>query len=223
MIGVIRVFTTNNKEILNQHGKVITNTSNIPTVSKCIQDQPLGIFNEETEAQAIPKIVELGKELEREGSKVLVISCAADPAIEELRKAVSIPVIGAGSASALTALSIGKPVGVMGITDNAPAVVEDLLSSLLVGYKRPDGVTNTTDLLTAQGKRSGIEAAEHLISLGAEAIVFACTGFSTIGLAAVLRERLNIPVIDAVEAEGLFASYLLKKSVPSVSSQAGFL
>lgn len=133
MIGVIRVFTTDNKEILNQHGKVITSTSNIPTVSKCIQDQPLGIFNEETEAHAIPKIVELGKELEREGSKVLVISCAADPAIEKLRKAVSIPVIGAGSAAALTALSIGKPVGVMGITDNAPAVVEDLLCSLLVG------------------------------------------------------------------------------------------
>ncbi|PLS14654.1 hydantoin racemase [Bacillus sp. M6-12] len=212
MIGVIRVFTTEKEEILEQHGKVITGLYGINTVNKCIPDQPLGIFNDETEAIAIPKIVELGKSMEKEGCSILVISCAADPAINELRKEVSIPVIGAGSAAALTALAIGEPVGVLGITDTPPAVIKNLLGNLLVGYASPEGVANTTDLMTPAGREKGIEAAISLLNKGAKVIVFACTGFSTIGLADVLRSELNVPIIDAVEAEGLFASSLYKQS-----------
>ncbi|WP_126428620.1 aspartate/glutamate racemase family protein [Brevibacillus marinus] len=212
MIGVIRVFTTEDPDILAQHGRIITKHYGIQTINKCIPDQPLGIFNDETEQIAIPKIVELGKELEREGSQVLVISCAADPAIKELRQAVTIPVIGAGSSAALVALAIGQPVGVLGISDTVPAVVENLLGELMVGYARPEGVTNTTDLLTPAGREKGIQAARLLLEQGAKAILFACTGFSTIGLADVLRKEVNAVVIDPVEAEGLFASSIYRQA-----------
>ncbi|PGY09745.1 aspartate/glutamate racemase family protein [Bacillus sp. AFS031507] len=211
MIGVIRVFTTEEEEILEQHGKIISNCYGIPTVNKCIPNQPLGIFNDETEKIAIPKIVELGKRLEQEGCKVITISCAADPAIEELRKEVAIPVIGAGSAAAHTALAIGQPVGILGITETAPSVINNLLGNLIVGYQQPEGVTNTTDLLTPTGKERGVEAVNKLIDQGAKVIVFACTGFSTIGLADLLRQELDVPIIDAVEAEGLIASTLYKQ------------
>ncbi|WP_409293888.1 aspartate/glutamate racemase family protein [Peribacillus sp. SCS-26] len=216
MIGVIRVFTTDDQEVLQQHGKVITNCYDLPTVNRCIPDQPLGIFNDETEEKAVPKIVELGKTLEKEGSKVLVISCAADPAIEELRKEVSIPVIGAGSAAALTALALGQPVGVLGITDTPPAVIRNLLGDLLVGYASPEGVGNTTDLMTPSGRENGLKAVQSLLDQGAKVIVFACTGFSTIGLADVLRQEVDVPIIDAVEAEGLFASLLLRQSLQTI-------
>lgn len=215
MIGVIRVFTTDKEDILHQHGNVITKTYQVPTVNKCIPDQPLGIFNDETEQLAVPKIVQLGQELEQEGCRVLVISCAADPAIHELRKAVSVPVIGAGSAAALTALAIGEPVGVLGITETPPAVVENLLGPLLVGNLRPEGVTNTTDLLTPAGREKAVAAAQQLVNQGAKVIMFACTGFSTIGLADVLRKELHVPIIDAVEAEGMFASNVYKQMVPA--------
>jgi allantoin racemase len=211
MIGIIRVFTTDQEEVLQQHGKVITNSFDVPTITKCIPEQHLGIFNDKTEAIAVPKIVELGKEMEKEGCNVLVISCAADPAINELRKEVSIPVIGAGSAAALTALAIGEPVGVLGITENPPAVIEQLLGNLLVGKTRPEGVTNTTDLMTPTGREKGLEAARLLLDQGAKVIVFACTGFSTIGLADLLRAELNVPIIDAVEAEGMFAATLYRQ------------
>ena len=210
MLGVIRVVTTEDQEILEHHGKIISNNYHVPTINKCIPDQPLGIYNDETEAKAVPKIVELGKSLEQEGCKVLTISCAADPAIAELRREVSIPVIGAGSAAAYTALAIGQPVGVLGITESAPLVIKDLLGDLIVGYQLPEGVTNTTDLLTPDGKERGIKAVKKLIDQGAKVIVFACTGFSTIGLADTLRQELNVPIIDGVEAEGLFASSLYK-------------
>ncbi|MDQ0201705.1 aspartate/glutamate racemase family protein [Neobacillus ginsengisoli] len=211
MIGVIRVFTTEIEEILEQHRKIISKSYGVPTINKCIPDQPLGIFNVETEEMAVPKIVALGKRLEQEGCKALTIICAADPAIEELRKEVAIPVIGAGSAAALTALALGQPVGVLGITDTPPPVIENLLGNLLVGYLRPEGVTNTTDLLTPTGRTRGLEAVKQLLNQGAKVIVFACTGFSTIGLADLLRQELDVPIIDGVEAEGLFASTLYKQ------------
>ncbi|MCY9670175.1 AroM family protein [Paenibacillus alginolyticus] len=211
MIGLIRVFTTEDSEVLEQHGQMISKIYGVPVINKCIPDQPLGIFNNETEEIANPKIVELGKSMEKEGCKLLIISCAADPAIEQLRKSVSIPVIGAGSAASLTALAMGQPVGVMGISDCVPAVMENILGNLMVQYIRPEGVTNTTDLMTAAGREKAVEAARKLLDQGTKVIVFACTGFSTIGLANTLRKELNVPVIDAVEAEGLFASNLYKQ------------
>ncbi len=217
MIGVIRVLTTDQDEVLEQHGKVITESFHVPTVTKCIPDQPLGIFNEETEAVAIPKIVDLGKQMEKEGCTVLVISCAADPAIEELRKEVSIPVIGAGSAAALTALAIGEPVGVLGITETTPEAIKQHLGNLLVGNRRPEGVSNTTDLMTPAGREKGKEAAKLLLEQGAKVILFACTGFSTIGLADLLRSEFNVPIIDAVEAEGMFAATLYRQLSLSIS------
>jgi len=210
MIGVIRVFTTENKAVLNHHGKIITKLYGLPTVNHCIPDQALGIYDKASEKDAIPKIVKLGKKMASEGAKILAISCAADPGIEELRKAVSVPVIGAGSAAALTALSFGKPVGILGITQEVPEVMKQLLGDLLIGFEVPEGVKNTTDLLKKEGKEKGLEAAKSLLNQGAEVIVFACTGFSTIGLAEQLRNELKVPIIDAVEAEGQFASQLYR-------------
>lgn len=158
---------------------------------------------------AIPKIVELGKRMEQEGCKVLAISCAADPAINELRNEVSIPVIGAGSAAALSALAIGQPVGVLGITDSPPEIINNLLGDLMVGYVRPEGVTNTTDLMTSTGRKRGLEASKSLLIQGAKVILFACTGFSTIGLADLLRDELNVPIIDAVELTFYWVNLLI--------------
>jgi Asp/Glu/hydantoin racemase len=100
----------------------------------------------------------------------------------------------------------------LGISDTVPAVVENLLGELMVGYARPEGVTNTTDLLTPAGREKGIQAARLLLEQGAKAILFACTGFSTIGLADVLRKEVNAVVIDPVEAEGLFASSIYRQA-----------
>ncbi|WP_028549004.1 aspartate/glutamate racemase family protein [Paenibacillus sp. UNC451MF] len=211
MIGLIRVLTTDDEQVLQEHGRLITEKYGVPVVSKCIPDQPLGIYNDETEEMANPKIVALGKSLEQEGCKVIVISCAADPAIELLRNNVSVPVIGGGSAASYFARTIGKPVGVMGITETLPPVMKNILGDSFIEYTQPKGVKNTTDLMTPAGREKAILAAKSLMEKGIEVIVFACTGFSTIGLADVLRKELNIPVIDAVEAEGLFASNLYKQ------------
>ncbi|MCM3032266.1 aspartate/glutamate racemase family protein [Niallia sp. MER 6] len=212
MIGVIRVFTAKDPEVVNSHGNKINSLYGIPVINRCIPEQPQGIHDAATELAAVPKIVALGIEMEEEGAELIVISCAADPGIKELREAVSIPVIGAGSAAALTALAIGKPVGIIGITEKPPIVMEEILGEKLVAYLVPEGVANTTDLMKPEGKEKGRQAVLTLLEQGAETIVFACTGFTTIGLADMLRKDMNIPIIDAVEAEGLISAYIVNSS-----------
>ena len=67
-VGLIRVLTTVDEELLQLHGKLIE--SYFPmfqVVSRCIPDQPEGIHDDETFAAGVPKVVNLAVELWKEG------------------------------------------------------------------------------------------------------------------------------------------------------------
>lgn len=208
-MGLIRVLSTDDPEILSSHGKLLEAfIPDLKVTSQCIEGHPKGLWNEEEERQAIPKIVRLGREMERnEGVDVLFVSCVADPGVPELRKVVSVPVIGAGSASAGVALSLGKPVGALSITDWILPPVAEVLGKALVGWEKPAHVQTTLDLMSEEGREEIIKAGRRLIDKGAGVILLACTGFSTVRLAPFLEDRLRVPVIDPVLSGGLIAYY----------------
>ena len=211
-IGLIRVLSIeDDAELLDSHGRLLrefVGDPNLTVISRCIEGHPQGLWNVEEERKAIPKIVHLGQEMER-GDEVaaLLVSCVADPGVPELREAVSFPGIGAGSAAAAVALSLGQPVGALGITDWILSPVTEVLGSRLVGWEIPEGVKTTVDLMSEQGKERFVQAAERLKSQGAGVILLACTGFSTIRAAPFLEEQVGMPVIDPVISAGLIAYY----------------
>ncbi|MFH8136232.1 aspartate/glutamate racemase family protein [Pantoea osteomyelitidis] len=207
MLGIIRVLTHDDPAFVGEHGRLIQQEYGINSISRCIADQRSGIFDADSEAIAVPKIINLGRELEAEGCNALFLSCAADPGLDALREAVAIPVISAGSASASVAAMLKRPVAVMGIGAAAPAPFRALLGEKVL-YSRPDGVFNTTGLLSAQGQESALACADALYRQGVEVIAFSCTGFSTIALADAIRSRLGKIAVDAVSAAGLFISQL---------------
>ncbi|WP_312240125.1 aspartate/glutamate racemase family protein [Pantoea sp.] len=207
MLGIIRVLTHDDAAFVGEHGRLIQQEYGIASISRCIDEQRSGIFDAESEALAVPKIVDLGCALAAEGCNALFLSCAADPGLALLRQAVSVPVISAGSASASVAAMLKRPVAVMGIGAAAPAPFRALLGEE-VRYARPEGVFNTTDLLSAQGQESALACADALYRQGVEVIAFSCTGFSTIALADAIRSRLGNIAVDAVSAAGLFISQL---------------
>jgi len=210
-IGLIRVLSTNDAELLSCHGRLLERFIGRPdlqVISRCIEGHPQGLWNQEEIRKAVPKIVRLGQEMERrDGVAALLVSCAADPGVPELRRAVSIPVIGAGSASAAVALSLGRPVGALAITNWILPPLSEVLGSRLVGWEIPQGVKTTLDLMSERGKERFFEAGERLKQQGAGVILLACTGFSTVGAAHFLRERLRLPVIDPLISAGLIAYY----------------
>ncbi|TKI04880.1 aspartate/glutamate racemase family protein [Martelella alba] len=207
MLGIIRVLTHDDPRFIEEHGRLIGQEYGIESISRCIPDQRRGIFDAQSEAIAVPKIIDLGSALEAEGCDALFLSCAADPGLTALRQAVSIPVVGAGSAAAGIAGMLRRPVAVMGIGARAPAPFRALLGQD-VPYARPRGVSNTTDLLSEAGREQALICADTLYKEGAEVIAFSCTGLSTIALADAIRSRLGKIAIDAVSAAGLFLSQL---------------
>ena len=210
-IGLIRVLTTNDENLLDAHGRLLEGRfPELKVESRCIDDQPKGLYDEEACAIALPKILKLGEEMEREGLKAIIVSCADDPGVEELRNIVKIPVVGAGSSSACLALSCGVRVGTLGIRESAPRVMKDILAKHLVAETKPEGVKTTLDLMTGEGKKNALNAVEYLRKNGAEIIALACTGYATIGIVKDLESAAGIPVIDAVEAAGLFAWHLTR-------------
>jgi Asp/Glu/hydantoin racemase len=210
VVGIIRVVTITDQELMNRHGKLLESLfPDFTTVTECIPDQPNGIHNDETETMAIPKIIELGKEMAKK-VQALIISCAADPAVEDLRKGLSIPVIGAGSAAAGVGMALGSRIGVLNLNEETPRVISSLLGKMLVGATSPEGVSTTLDLMTPAGKTAAVKAANRLGQIGADAIVMACTGYATISLAPVLRKESRIPIVDPIEASGLITHDVLR-------------
>ena len=207
MIGIIRVLTIDDPEILQAHGRLLEKEYALPTLSRCIPDQPRGIYDEATEALARPKIIALAQQMAAEGCRAILISCAADPALNEVRAEVPVPVVGAGSAGAAVALALGGRVGVLSITPDVPAPIARVLGDRVVAVARPQGVTNTTHLLEPGARDRAVEAARGLVQQGADVILFGCTGFVTVGVAPRIRAELGVPVVDPVLAAGLILRY----------------
>jgi Asp/Glu/hydantoin racemase len=201
------------EEKTNLHGKIIEKAFNeLKVISKCIEDQPLGIYDEISEEIAKPKILRLIKEFEAMNVDVVIVSCAADPAVEEGRRTSKIPVIGAGSATASLALSYGERIGVLKITEEVPRVIKRILGRHLVAEEKPEGVRNTVDLMQESGIRASINALEKLLESGVDVIISGCTGFSTINFIDIVRKISDkLLFIDPVLASGSVALGILKQ------------
>jgi len=202
-VCLIRVLTTDDESLLRRHGDILERTfPGLRVESRCIPDQPEGIHDSGTERLAIPKVIALARDMEREGFAGILVSCAGDPAVRTLQRELMVPVVGAGIATAHLACTFGAPVGVLGITEDVPEEMRMILGSLLVAAVRPDGVTSTLDLMTPAGREQAVAAAGRMKAQGVRVLALACTGFATIGIAQVLREETGLVVIDPLIAAG---------------------
>ncbi|PNH81821.1 aspartate/glutamate racemase family protein [Arthrobacter sp. AFG20] len=201
-VGIIRALTTTDRRLLNSHGKLLRATFGFDVTTRCIPDQPSGVHDAESLQRAVPKVVELALDMAPDVD-ALVISCAADPGLPEVRALLDIPVIGAGSAAAAAALAFGGRVGVLGLKHSVPGPISDALGErMLLIDGGPESVETPDGFLLPTGIFDALAAAHMLVDAGADIIVEASTGLTSIGMAEVLRRRLRIPVIDPVTAAG---------------------
>lgn len=204
MLGIIRVLTTDNDDVLYEHAKMMHAYADVKSITQCILNQPNGIFDDESERIAIPKIVETAEQISKQHEvRAITISCAADPALEETRQAIDIPVISAGVCGVHAASMVGRKVGVIGITDVAPPNMVHELGEKFYSYSFSPNIRKTTDLFSKNAKEDLYHVIKDVVESGADVILFACTGFSTIHLKDYLKNRINIPIIDLVEAQAI--------------------
>ena len=210
-VGILRVLTTNDEAALNSHQNVLRRYfPEFDMETRCIPNQPRGLFSKEAHLEAEPFIMRMSEDWEG-GIDGLIISCSDDPCVKALKRRLRIPVVGAGEAAATLALLNNLKVGVIGIEAIPPSNITALLGSLMVGYQVPAGVVATTDLMADEAHRFLRESALKLKDCGAEQILLACTGFTTIGAMASLRD-IGLPIIDGVIASGIALKGLMLNS-----------
>lgn len=210
-LGVIRVLTMSDEGMLRSHGRMLQqhiDTPDLEVISRCIGGHPEGVSTDADVLTATPRIVSLGREMvRRDRVDALLVSCVADPGVADLRRAVTVPVVGAGSASASVAKALGRPVGALSITDEVLPAVADVLGEQLVAWYKPEAVRTTVDLQSKSDQAALVTAGRRLIEAGAGVVLLACTGFSTLRVASALEEALAVPVIDPVLAAGMVTYY----------------
>lgn len=206
-VGLIRVLTTEDEELLNLHGKILMEKFPMLEVeSRCIPDQYEGIHSHELEALAVPKIVKLAESFR--DKDMILISCADDPGVREVREALpGMQVTGGGETTAALATRYGEKIAVLGIVDYAPKAYLRMIPDKLIAVGKPDGVDSTLDLMTPEGRASCLRKAMELKELGAEVIALGCTGLTTIGIAQEIEKATGLTVIDPVLAQGVFAMF----------------
>lgn len=205
-IGLIRVLTSDDQEFVNTHGRFIEERfPYLEVESRCIPDQWEGIHSPELGEIAVPKIVEIAKSFQ--DVDMILVSCADDPGVEEIRKVLpGMPVTGGGETTAALASKYPGKIGVLGIVDYAPRAYTRMLPDRII-LAKPDGVDSTLDLMTPEGRESCIKSGQALKDAGASVIALACTGLTTIGITRELEDKIGIPVIDPVLAQGVFACF----------------
>lgn len=203
-IGLIRVISGLPAEEREAHARLLTDVyPSLRGITDEIEGFPQGIHNQELARQAIPAILKVAETLAPQVN-ALAVSCADDPGVAELRQRFPLPVVGAGSCLASACLALGEKVGVLTITENLPTPLRIALDETSLVWQHVPEVRSTTDLAVAQ--EAILQTATKLVEQGCTALALACTGFSTVGTAALLRQQLNILVLDPVLAMGAILS-----------------
>ncbi|MHB0885802.1 MAG: aspartate/glutamate racemase family protein [Bacillota bacterium] len=167
----------------------------------CITHGPESIEGEYDEVLAAPEIVDRAVAAEREGYDAFIIYCSSDPALAAAREMVSIPVIGPGEASILTAMALGQRLSIVTVLEETvpgnqryyhrlgfPEWRLASVRSLGIPVSRlRDNLAPTSAALLATGRRCRDEDGAHVI-------VLACLGMA--GLGARLQKELGLPVVD---------------------------
>ncbi|MBS7644693.1 MAG: aspartate/glutamate racemase family protein [Candidatus Bathyarchaeia archaeon] len=211
-IGIVRVVSIEDPNILNCHGRVLEEAiPGISTESRCIHDQPKGVYDERSKFEAAVKVVGLIKEFSRYVD-VLIVSCTEDPGVKEAREVSRVPVIGAGRAAASLSLSYGDNIGVLGLGEEPSKPIRDVIGDRIKFYRGLNRGT-TVDLFTPKGRSKALRAALEVCGNKVDCLLLGCTGFTTVGLYNELKYKVDLPVIDPVVASGLVALYEAKRSM----------
>ena len=188
IVGVIRVVTLEDRREIEAHAELIAgHLRGAAFVSRCIPGQESGVHDAESFTAAVPKVLALGIALAAE-CDALVVSCVDDPGVAELREAVAIPVIGAGSALAARVPQTGRA-ALLNLNDDIPEPLRSADRDDAQVF--PDGGATTLELWDPEVRAGYLSGARSALAEGASALIAVCTGMDAAGLVPELEAALG--------------------------------
>jgi len=177
-------------------------------VTRVLTHGPVSIESEYDEAYAVPEVVFMCVEAEKEGFDAVFVDCFGDPGVRAARERVKIPVFGGFEPAMLFALGMADKVGIVTVLENVVPMLDGLIAkeglerrvSSLRYVSIPvldlDGLEKLTAALIDESKKAINED-------GAGVIVLGCTGM--IGVKEAVAQGLAdagrpVPVVEAAQA-----------------------
>lgn len=179
-----------------------------------ITQGPVSIESAFDEALCAPGVVAQALVAAGEGADAIIIDCFADPALRAVREAVSIPVIGPGSASLHAAALHAHRIGIVTIMESVRAMIEDQVR--LAGLAERLACVRVIDMPVRDLDGHGDLLVSRLIAASiaavrqdrADQIVLGCTGFLGVDKAvadALREEGLAVSIINPLRAAAMAA------------------
>ncbi len=193
---------------------------------ECLKDSIVTIDSMLDVSLASPEIIKMAVNAEKEGYDAVVLYCFSDPAIAACREVLSIPVIGAGQASILTACGLGYNFSLIVTEETRIPEKKNFVSSLGINPNKLASI-QSIELSYEEMEKDKEKTLSTLAKAAnkcicednAEVIVLGCLSF--LGIGKRLSDKINIPVIDpafiAVSTAELYVLHNLshsKKSYP---------
>jgi allantoin racemase len=169
---------------------------------------PGSIEGEYDEALAVPEIIFLSEEAEKEGFDGIFVNCFGDPGVRAVRERVNIPVFGGFEPAVLYALGISDTIGIVTVLPEVLPMLRGLIAREGLRDRIPSlrcvnipvldlsGLEPLIKALIAESKRAVTED-------GAGVIVLGCTGMVGVKEAVekgLKAEGCGIPVVEAAQA-----------------------
>lgn len=170
-----------------------------------LKSGPVSVESAVDETLAGPGLLAAAVDAEADGCDAIVIDCMLDPALDALREAVAIPVVGSGEANMKRASEGGRRFSIVTVLDRQERLFRGKarqygLEPNLVSVRSiavPVLDLNGDKALTLT--RTVLQSRAAIADDGAQAIVFGCTGM--LGLGGPVRDRLKaegyeVPIFD---------------------------
>ncbi len=154
---------------------------------------------------AAPELIRTALAAENEGVNGIVVDCMADPSLEVMREAVSVPVLGPGHTSMYAAAMLGQRFSLLVTTPYSRrymlqhvrrAGLSDCFASCRAVDTPPSEIDKNRDRTV---ERLAEAAKAAVVEDGADTVVLACTGFSYLidDISTCLKESgIDVPVVD---------------------------
>jgi allantoin racemase len=149
--------------------------------------------------------------VERESADVYIIACASDPGIDALRAVTIRPVLGIFRSAVAMAMARAERFGVIGLVESSKARHRTALRAMGLEDRLAGEIALNVPmdaLLDPDAARPAlIVASKELAAMGAETIIFGCTGMAH--HRAAIRDAVDLPLIEPSQAAATLAMGML--------------
>ena len=183
-----------------------------------ITDVPQGPGSIESmfeEYLSIPETARRAYQLEQEGWDGILLGCYGDPGLDALRELVTIPVVGAGEATALMAAALGHKFSIITVTESVIAPMEKQIRNIGVGDKLAS--VRAVDIPVLDLHKDREQAIEITIEEGRKAIeqdradtlIVGCMSMGFLEIAEAAGAELGVPFLNPARVQLKFMEAMI--------------